>query len=156
MVVEMISIRPKLIPSTRFLLALLVSLGFVVQYAQRTNLSIAIVCMINKTELLIANNSRIIQRSSLFFKERQFLWNEWDQQIILGSYWGGYLLTLIPSKYFIAEQKRKDLSFVIRWLVIDYIGRKIVVCNLAIYKFFSNTRPLEYLFPRKYFFSTCC
>jgi hypothetical protein len=96
MAVEIISTRPRLIPSTRFLLALLVSFGFVVQYAQRTNLSIAIVCMIDKIGL--ENNSRILPHSSLFFKEQRFLWSEWDQQIIFGSYWGGYLFTLIPSK----------------------------------------------------------
>jgi hypothetical protein len=94
--------RPRLIPSTRFLLALLVCLGFLVQYAQRINLSIAIVCMVDKTktnlDLEKKTNNITIKRTSLFFEERQFLWTEWHQQIILGSYWGGYLLTLIPSK----------------------------------------------------------
>ncbi|CAF3970941.1 unnamed protein product [Adineta steineri] len=97
----------RLIPSTRFLLALLVCFAFVVQYAQRINLSIAIVCMVNKTksnfELEPKNNMiqnhtiSTVRRTSLFFNEKQFFWNEWDQQIILGSYWAGYLLTLIPS-----------------------------------------------------------
>jgi hypothetical protein len=94
--------RPRLIPSTRFLLALLVSLGFIVQSAQRLNLSIAIVCMIDKTKTNLdferKTNNTSIERTSLFFQERQFLWSEWHQQIILGSYWGGYLLTLVPSK----------------------------------------------------------
>jgi hypothetical protein len=97
-----ISPRPRLIPSTRFLLALLVSLGFIVQSAQRLNLSIAIVCMIDKTKTNLdferKTNNTSIERTSLFFQERQFLWSEWHQQIILGSYWGGYLLTLVPSK----------------------------------------------------------
>jgi hypothetical protein len=94
--------RPRLIPSTRFLLALLVSLGFIVQSAQRLNLSIAIVCMIDKTKTNLdferKTNNTSIERTSLFFQERQFLWSEWHQQIILGSYWGGYLFTLVPSK----------------------------------------------------------
>ena len=99
--------RPRLFPSTRFLLALLVCFGFVIQYAQRTNLSIAIVCMVNRTALnqldelktnVTQNNNQIIQRTSILFNDQQFLWNEWYQQIILGSYWAGYLLTLIPSK----------------------------------------------------------
>jgi len=107
MAVETSPVRPRLVPSTRFLLALLVSFGFVVQYAQRINLSIAIVCMVNRTQLnnelnstinVFQDNSRTIQRTSLFFKEQRYLWNEWDQQIILGSYWSGYLLTLVPSK----------------------------------------------------------
>jgi len=105
--VETTTVRPRLVPSTRFILALLVCFGFAVQYAQRISLSIAIVCMVNRTQLndelnsninVIQNNSKTIQRTSFIFKEQQFLWNEWDQQIILGSYWSGYLLTLVPSK----------------------------------------------------------
>jgi ACS family sodium-dependent inorganic phosphate cotransporter-like MFS transporter 5 len=107
MAVEINSVRARLVPSTRFLLALLICFGFFVQFAQRINLSIAIVCMVNKTGLnlpsesknnIISNNSRTIPRTTLFFQEQQFLWSEWHQQIILGSYWGGYLFTLVPSK----------------------------------------------------------
>jgi hypothetical protein len=107
MAAETTSVRPRLIPSTRFLLALLVHFAFIVQYAQRTNLTIAIVCMVNRTNLnnqlnpkinIIQNNTKTIQHTSLFFKEQQFLWSEWNQQIILGAYWSGYLLTLVPSK----------------------------------------------------------
>ena len=107
MAVEITPIRPRLIPSTRFLLALLVCSGFAIQYAQRVNLSMAIVCMVNKTRFnldlesktnIIQDNNITIKRTSLFFKEKQFLWSEWDQQIILGSYYSGYLLTLVPSK----------------------------------------------------------
>jgi len=107
MAVDITPVRPRLIPSTRFLLALLVCLGFLVQYAQRVNMSIAIVCMVTKTRVnhelqpnshLIHNNGGIVQPISLLFKEQQFFWNEWDQQIVLGAYWSGYLLTLVPSK----------------------------------------------------------
>jgi hypothetical protein len=96
-------VRPRLIPSTRFTLALLICFGFIVQYAQRINLSIGIVCMVNKTVSesttnVIQNNTIIIKRTSLFFEEQQFFWNEWNQQIILGSYWAGYLLTLVPGR----------------------------------------------------------
>jgi hypothetical protein len=41
---------PRLIPSTRFTLALLVFFALIVQYAQRVNLPIAIVCMVNRTK----------------------------------------------------------------------------------------------------------
>jgi hypothetical protein len=97
-----ISPRPRLIPSTRFLLALLVSFAYLLQHAQRMNLSIAIVCMVDKTKTNLDfernTNNISIKLTSLFFEERQFLWSEWHQQIILGSYWVGNLLTLIPSK----------------------------------------------------------
>lgn len=96
MVNEVVSIRPRLIPSTRFLLAILLCLGFIVQYAQRLNLSIAIVCMVDRTGL--KNITSVDQHRTFLFEERKFHWNEWNQQIILGSYWAGYLLTLIPSK----------------------------------------------------------
>lgn len=87
--------RIRLIPSTRFLLAVLICFGFGVQFAQRANLSMAIVCMIKRNDSNILSQ---INRSSFVFEEQRFLWNEWDQQIILGSYWIGYLFTLIPSK----------------------------------------------------------
>jgi hypothetical protein len=97
-----ITIRPRLIPSTRFLLALLVSFAHVVLYVQRINLTMAIVCMVNRTglypELAGKINNITNKHTTLFFEEKQFFWNEWDQQIILGSYWCGYLLTLVPSK----------------------------------------------------------
>ncbi len=103
MTMETTVVRPRLIPSTRFTLALLICFGFIVQYAQRINLSIGIVCMVNKTVSesttnVIQNNTIIIKRTSLFFEEQQFFWNEWNQQIILGSYWAGYLLTLVPGR----------------------------------------------------------
>ncbi|CAF4319532.1 unnamed protein product, partial [Adineta steineri] len=41
---------PPLIPSKRFTLALLVFFAFIVQYSQRVNLPIAIVCMVNRTK----------------------------------------------------------------------------------------------------------
>jgi hypothetical protein len=65
------------------------------------------VCMINKTRFnfeldpminITQNNNITIEGTSLFFEDKKFLWSEWDQQIILGSYWSGYLLTLVPSK----------------------------------------------------------
>ena len=97
-----IPIRPRLIPSTRFLLALLVCFAHVVLHSQRINLTMAIVCMVNRTglnpELAGKINNITNKRTTLFFQEKQFFWNEWNQQIILGSYWCGYLLTLVPSK----------------------------------------------------------
>ncbi|CAF5060493.1 unnamed protein product, partial [Rotaria socialis] len=47
--------RPRLIPSTRFTLALLVFFAFIVQYSQRVNLPIGIVCMIDRPEKINSN-----------------------------------------------------------------------------------------------------
>lgn len=49
--------RPRFIPSKRFTLALLVFFAFIVQYSQRVNLPIAIVCMIDKPKRIEGNSS---------------------------------------------------------------------------------------------------
>lgn len=102
---------PRFIPSTRLLIALLVSFALLTQYAQRQSLSIAIVCMINKTNVEMAaeftpylvwieNETTVVesvQPRTQIFKEKTFHWNELEQQIMLGAYWAGYILTLVPG-----------------------------------------------------------
>jgi hypothetical protein len=101
---------PRLIPSTRFTLALLVSFALLVQYAQRLSLSMAIVCLVNKTNINITSKTNsysiqgqnrttttIIKYGSQLLKEKQFFLTEFQQQILLGSYWFGYILSLIPG-----------------------------------------------------------
>lgn len=94
--------RPRLIPSKRFTLALLVSFGLFIQYAQRLSLSICIVCMVNKTKIDIASeitsNTTIIKKyGSQFLQEKQFFLNEFQQQILLGAYWLGNIISLLPG-----------------------------------------------------------
>lgn len=109
---------PPLIPSTRFTLALLVLFALIVQYAQRVNLPIAIVCMTNRTkipdqQLHLNQTTRMLNLSSAhlsttgkpneqfgFLTEKRFNWIELQQQILLGGYWAGYIFTQIPGKYF--------------------------------------------------------
>lgn len=111
--------RPPLVPSTRFTLALLVLFAFIVQYSQRVNLPIAVVCIINRTKTIdhrplhdvtkqitddisestiptstIASN--IIKKGGIF-EEKQFYWTELQQQLLLGGYWGGYIFTQLPG-----------------------------------------------------------
>ncbi|CAF1044857.1 unnamed protein product [Rotaria sp. Silwood1] len=102
---------PRFIPSTRFIIALLVSFALFTQYAQRQSLSIAIVCMVNKTginmEVNSTQNSTLVKHNTTLtpsvidiaqiFKEKTFRWSEFEQQIILGAYWAGYILTLVPG-----------------------------------------------------------
>ncbi|CAF0725659.1 unnamed protein product [Rotaria sp. Silwood1] len=113
---------PRLIPSTRFTLALLVFFAFVVQYSQRVNLPIGIVCMVNRTKPIHHNtlfhvttelpndisidylNSSITtsptsinKEKGGFFNEKQFHWPELQQQLLLGGYWAGYIFTQIPG-----------------------------------------------------------
>jgi hypothetical protein len=117
---------PPLIPSTRFTLALLVFFAFIIQYSQRVNLPIAIVCMVNRTktiehrllhnvttirtDLYMNANENLIYSSTTikpiikaiqkigFLKEKQFNWGELQQQILLGGYWAGYIFTQVPGK----------------------------------------------------------
>lgn len=100
------TIQSRLIPSSRFTLAILIFFGCVVQYTQRINLSISIVCMINKTNTnsklestfyLTSNKKISSEKIVLLFQEKQFPWAESEQQMVLGAYWIGYLITLIPG-----------------------------------------------------------
>jgi hypothetical protein len=101
---------PRLIPSTRFTLALLVSFALFVQYAHRVSLSMGIVCMVNRTNTnkmpnLTSSFTQVDNRTlitspkygSKFLKEKQFFLTELQQQILLGAYWFGYLVTLAPG-----------------------------------------------------------
>jgi len=101
---------PRLIPSTRFTLALLVSFALFIQYAQRVSLSMSIVCMVDKRNINALSTSpsystQFDNRTSAistkygsqFLKDKQFLWTELQQQILLGAYWFGYIFTLVPS-----------------------------------------------------------
>jgi len=54
---------PRFIPSTRFTLALMVFFAFMIQYSQRVNLPIAIVCMVNRTKPM--ENPLIFNRSTI-------------------------------------------------------------------------------------------
>ncbi|CAF2453705.1 unnamed protein product [Rotaria sp. Silwood2] len=118
---------PRFIPSTRFTLALLVCFAFIIQYSQRVNLPIAIVCMVNRTKAVedplngtkmistnIANDPNnnfidvpttirpiltTIQKRG-FLKEKQFNWIELQQQMLLGGYWAGYIFTQVPGGWF--------------------------------------------------------
>lgn len=92
---------PRLVPSARFTLALLVSFGLFIQYAQRLSMSIAIVCMVHRTDIMTNNNITTtklsIKSDGKLFKEKQFRWTELEQQLILGAYWAGYIATLVPG-----------------------------------------------------------
>lgn len=95
--------RPQFIPSKRFTLALLVSLALFIQYAQRLSLSIGIVCMIDKThsnpvQKQNTSTMTVHKYGSQWLQEKQFSLSEFQQQILLGSYWLGSTIGLIPGK----------------------------------------------------------
>jgi hypothetical protein len=119
---------PPFVPSKRFTLALLVFFAFIVQYSQRVNLPIAIVCMVNRMKIVeqpfLLNGTTHVAKSlehdvsqtvsnqlthskpsspaiekGGFFEEKQFIWTESQQQILLGGYWAGYIFTQVPGKF---------------------------------------------------------
>lgn len=116
--------RPRLIPSTRFTLALLVFFAFIIQYSQRVNLPMGIVCMVNRkkpidplptadVETRIGNDgintylnttiatqtiSSVAIEKTGFLDDKQFDWNELQQQLLLGGYWAGYIFTQVPGR----------------------------------------------------------
>ncbi|CAF0852556.1 unnamed protein product [Rotaria sordida] len=101
---------PRFIPSTRFTLGLLVSFALFTQYAQRVSLAMGIVCMVNRTNINTASSitSYSIQThnrtikiptkyGSQYLEDKQFVLSESQQQILLGTHFFGYLLTLAPG-----------------------------------------------------------
>ena len=66
MPVQTFSTKSRLIPSTRFTLALLLSFVLFVQYVQRISLSMGIVCMVSKTSINIPSNSTSYSQQFLY------------------------------------------------------------------------------------------
>ena len=118
---------PRFIPSTRFTLALLVSCALFIQYAQRLSLSMAIVCMVNRTNIDTASKvySNVttpitaVKYGSQFLKEKQWFFNEFQQQILLGAYWVGGTVSLIPG-----IQVKKDLTLNSIVFFIQVVGSR--------------------------------
>ena len=114
---EKLSPPPRLIPSTRFILALLVSFALFVQYAQRVSLAMAIVCMVNRTAMHSLTNNTSPENMKMkhgpsFLSEKQFRWTEFQQQIVLGAHWLGYILTLGPGLSMVLYLTLKLVHFV--------------------------------------------
>ncbi|CAF0724232.1 unnamed protein product [Adineta ricciae] len=72
----------------------------------------------------------ISDRISFVFEETTFHWSEWDQQIILGSYWAGYLLTLIPSGWLSISLGAKLMS-----AIAIFLSSSATIALISIYYF---------------------
>ncbi|XP_068248075.1 putative inorganic phosphate cotransporter [Palaemon carinicauda] len=82
----------------RQLLAFMGFLGFANVYAMRVNLSVAIVAMVNNTAIPHANKSvseecQYPGDNSTQTEDGEFVWDEGEQGLILGSFFYGYVLT---------------------------------------------------------------
>lgn len=116
---------PSFLISIRFLVAIIAFLGYAVQYIQRINMSVAIVCMINNTALkemtmesqkLLNDSTDLVSRSNLnqtidvskcLFQELKagkkfdgdFAWSKKLQGLVLSAYFYGYLTTQVAGGF---------------------------------------------------------
>nr|XP_042898022.1 sialin-like [Parasteatoda tepidariorum] len=96
----------------RYILVLLGSLGIFNVFAMRTNLSVAIVAMVNQTTNAplpslnasfnqVAECPNLVQdepkKSSMIFTGEQFNWDTPTQGAILAAYYYGYVITHVPG-----------------------------------------------------------
>ncbi|RNA04067.1 inorganic phosphate cotransporter isoform X3 [Brachionus plicatilis] len=105
---------PRLFPSVRLLMSLLIFLGYCFQYMLKINMSIAIVCMVNNTALGILSyqNSTELSDAPVLVPDEcsstishhkpidgPFTWPKNIQGVILSSYFYGYILTQLPGGF---------------------------------------------------------
>ena len=154
---------PRLIPSTRFILALLVSFSLFVQYSQRVSLSMAIVCMVNRTAIHSESinatmNSMPTKYGPSFITEKQFAWTEFQQQILLGAYWFGYIFTLASSNQTTRDSSVKLfviivlLSLLGGWLAITWGPKRLVAISILLSSIATVAIPVIYFIENYQFY----
>lgn len=90
---------------TRHVLALMGFLGFVDMATLRVNLSLALVAMVNHTAILTNNTPASGEEckaqsgngTAEKMRDGPFVWNEYEQGIILGAFFYGFVVTQIPG-----------------------------------------------------------
>lgn len=98
--------------SARLNLAVLMFFGFTVVYGLRVNLSVAMVAMVNNSDIEPQQNSSIVHACPLSPEAKnnsntilqpegtpQYPWNSQTQGWLLGAFFFGYLFTQIPGGY---------------------------------------------------------
>ncbi|XP_053379219.1 sialin-like [Mercenaria mercenaria] len=106
--------------SCRFALIVISFFGTVNTYAQRVNMSVAIVCMTDTSNVTsnenciqsisgTENNSYTCENETMSKQDDRFDWDKKTQGIILGSFFLGYVLSQIPGGWFAAKYGGKLL-----------------------------------------------
>ncbi|CAF1272103.1 unnamed protein product [Adineta ricciae] len=90
-----------------------------------------------KTSDSDGQQNTVSDRMSFVFEETTFRWSEWDQQIILGSYWAGYLLTLVPSGWLSISLGAKLMS-----ATAVFFSSSATIALTSIYYFENASFPL--------------
>jgi ACS family sodium-dependent inorganic phosphate cotransporter-like MFS transporter 5 len=104
----------KFFTSVRFLLSITLFFGIAIQYAHKSDISIAIVCMINHTQAATQNSSSIMQSiqhtesqtyraTHCLFENKteehdpdgEYTWSKNIQEFILSSYFYGYIISQV-------------------------------------------------------------
>lgn len=75
----------------RYVLIIMIFLGFAVQYALRVNLNVAITAM--------CNNHTTMEKGFTITKPAEFKWSSKLQGTVLGSFFYGYIVLQIPGGY---------------------------------------------------------
>lgn len=70
-------------------------IGFMLNYALRVNLTIAIVAMVEPQSS--ANDSTEIKPQQLVNDVNRFSWDSYQQNLVLGCFFWGYILTELPG-----------------------------------------------------------
>ncbi|XP_042865549.1 putative inorganic phosphate cotransporter [Penaeus japonicus] len=92
-------VQPEECFGARHVLALMGFLGFANVYAMRVNLSVAIVAMVNNTAIPHVNKTESDAcpvpsgNQTEPSQDGEFVWTEYEQGLILGSFFWGYVLT---------------------------------------------------------------
>ncbi|XP_048576033.1 vesicular glutamate transporter 2 isoform X2 [Nematostella vectensis] len=73
----------------RYCIAFLTMLAFLLSYGVRAGISIAVVAMVSSRETTI--------NGTITVKDPEFRWSTKTQGVILGSFFGGYMLTQVPG-----------------------------------------------------------
>ncbi|KAF8787043.1 Sialin like protein [Argiope bruennichi] len=97
------------IPGVRYLFALNGLLAFLVVYALRVNISVAIVAMVNQTAVDESSSNNLSSKECLMpssndfsnsthdAKDGEFMWSSEMQGVILGAFYYGYVISQIPG-----------------------------------------------------------
>ncbi len=139
--------------SIRFLLAVLAFMLTAIQYMQRINMSVAIVCMINNTRLEEINHEDKVsalknqpitintvhenhsknskqhcayQKSNKTIIDGPFVWEKSTQGLVLSSFFYGYLFTQVAGA----------------WLAIRFGPKIVLVISILISSIFTLLTPL--------------
>ncbi|XP_046343617.2 uncharacterized transporter slc-17.2-like [Haliotis rufescens] len=95
--------------SQRLIVVLMGFLGGVMLETNRSNLSVAIVCMVNDTTGNYINGTKTTQTQS---ENAEFYWSKGEQSGILSAYFYGYMVTQLPSGILAAKYGGKYVMFI--------------------------------------------